>query len=140
VEREEFWQAGNQFHNALTLWKGSLPSDTFRNDSIYAIEDSLLTTYEKMSLSWAEILADAERYNEAIPILTGMLQVNGLSEKGVLLLCNFYTATNQPLKIRETLDRYKKALQAMEYHKDEIGTMIDDITNRLGQTKRNSVN
>jgi ATP/maltotriose-dependent transcriptional regulator MalT/DNA-binding SARP family transcriptional activator len=136
VEREEFWQAGNQFHNALTLWKGSLPSDTFRNDSIYAIEDSLLTTYEKMSLSWAGILADAERYNEAIPILSGMLQVNGLSEQGVLLLCNFYTATNQPLKIRETLDRYKKALQAMEYQKDEIGTMIDDITNRLGQTKR----
>jgi len=133
ADREEFWQAGNRFYNALTLWKGNLPSDTFRNDSTFSFEDLLIATHEKMSLRWSEILIDAERHAEAIPVLSAMLQTNSLSEKGVWLLCRIYQTTSQPLKLRETLEKYTRALRAEEYHEDEIAEMIEEITLTLRQ-------
>jgi DNA-binding SARP family transcriptional activator len=131
ADRDEFWQAGNHFHNALQLWGGSLPSDTFYNDSIYAFEDSLLATYEKMSLRWSRILTDADRQKEAIPVLTKLLYTNPLMEEAVILLCRVYDATYQTLKIRETLDNYKKALLNAEYENDEVEEMITTVAKAL---------
>lgn len=133
ADRDEFWQAGNRFYDALQLWGGSLPSDTFHNDSIYVFEDSLLATYEKMSLRWSQILTDAERQKEAIPILTKLLHTNPLMEEAVILLCRVYDATYQPLKIREILDNYRKALLKAEYEKDEIEEMITAVAEALEQ-------
>jgi LuxR family transcriptional regulator, maltose regulon positive regulatory protein len=125
------WEAGNHFHYALTLWKGHLPTDTFRNDSIYTFEDRLIATYEKMSLTWARVLADAERHHEAIPVLSKMLQNNGLSEEGILQICRLYTVTQQPLKVREALERYRKTLQKLEYDKGEIDSLIEELSTAL---------
>lgn len=133
ARRDEFWQAGNRFNEALQLWKASLPSDTFRNDSIYAYEDTLIATFEKMSLIWAQILADAEWQKEAISILTRLLRTNPLAEEGIILLCRLYGATYQPLKIRETLDGYRKALQNVEYEKKEIDEMIEGVVKIIEQ-------
>jgi len=131
ASREEFWQAGNRFHHALSLWQGTLPTDTFRNDFIYAREDTLLTTYEKAVLRWAEILTDAGRHTEAIPILSAMLKSNGLSDLGVRLLCRIYVNLNQPLKIRDTLKNYRRSLRAAEYEEEEITMMVSEITEWL---------
>jgi DNA-binding SARP family transcriptional activator len=125
--RNEFWQAGNRFNTALALWKGQLPSDFFRNDTVFSYEDELLATYEKASLRWAQILVDVGRPREAIPVLLKLLKAYPLSENGVLQLCILYSHTMQPLKIRETLDRYKKALEAVEYEEEEIRAMLDEI-------------
>ena len=131
VRRDEFWQAGNRFNEALQLWKGTLPTDTFRNDSIYAYEDVLVATFEKMSLTWAQILADAERQQEAIPLLDRLLRTNPLAEEAVILLCRLYTATYQTLKIRETLDAYRKALQNVDYDNEEIDEMIEGVVKTI---------
>jgi DNA-binding SARP family transcriptional activator len=132
--RNEFWQAGNRFNSALALWKGKMPSDYFRNDTVFSYEDTLLTTYEKASLQWAKILGDFDRPREAIPILSKMLKTYPLSENGVLQLCILYSHTMQPLKIRKTLERYKKALEAEDYEEEEIRAMIDEITVALIET------
>lgn len=131
ADREEYWQAGNRFHQALSLWQGTLPTDTFRNEFIYSREDSLLATYEDTVLRWAEILSDAERHTEAIPILTTLLRSNGLSDPGVRLLCRLYLTLNQPVKIRETLKSYRYSLRTAEYEAEEINIMINDITESL---------
>ncbi|MDJ0624595.1 MAG: BTAD domain-containing putative transcriptional regulator, partial [Desulfocapsaceae bacterium] len=131
ADRDEFWQAGNRFHDALRLWGGSLPSDTFHNDSIYAYEDTLIATYEKMSLRWSQILTDAERQKEAIPILTKLLHTNPLMEEAVILLCRVYNDTYQPLKIREILENYRKALHNAEYEKEEIEEILATVTEAL---------
>lgn len=131
VRREEFWQAGNRFHEALTYWKSSLPTDTFRNDAVFSFEDSLVATFEKMSVQWASILADAHRQEEAIPVLRKLLKTNPLVEEATVMLCRFYAATYQPLQIRKTLQNYRQALQNIDYGDDEIDSIITDITNQL---------
>ncbi len=138
VQRDEFWQAGNRFNEALQLWKGTLPTDTFRNDSIYSYEDVLIATFEKMSLTWAQILADAERQQEAIPLLTRLLRMNPLAEPAVTLLCRLYTTTYQTLKIRETLDAYKNALQNADYDNEEIDEMIEGVVTAIEDQKPSS--
>lgn len=131
VAREEFWQAGNRFHEALSYWKSSLPTDTFRNDAAFSFEDSLLATFEKMALQWASILADAHRQEEAIPVLRKLLKTNPLAEEATVMICRLYTATYQPLQIRHTLQNYRKALKNIDYDDDEIDSIITDITNKL---------
>lgn len=131
AERGEFWQAGNYFTSGLALWKGQLPSDTFRNDIVFHYEDILLSTYENSCLRWAKILAESGREREAIPILVKMLNTIALSENGVLQLCMLYGKTYQPLKIREVLDKYKKSLRLAEYENSEIQAMVHEITASL---------
>ena len=131
ADRDEYWQAGNRFHDALRLWGGSLPSDTFHNDAVYAYEDSLIVTYEKMSLRWSQILTEAERQKEAIPILTTLLHTNPLMEEAVILLCRVYQGIYQPLKIREILENYRKALYAAEYQSNEVEEMINAVAEAL---------
>ncbi len=136
--RDEFWQAGNRFHRALSLWKGNLPSDIFSNDTIYSYEDSLLSSFEKISLTWAKTLADAGRINEAIPLVEKMLRANGLEENGVVLLCQLYNKINHPHKMRETLQRYSDALKQVDYEEEEIESMIEDITAILSKEENPS--
>ncbi len=126
--RGENWKAGNYFHYALGLWKSTLPSDTFRNDAIYSFEDILLATFEKICLQWSKILAEAGRHQEAIPIVEKLLNTNSLSESGVILLCKLYEKNYQPLKIRDTLEKYRTALLAADYEVEEIEPMMEDIT------------
>ncbi|MFN2353832.1 MAG: BTAD domain-containing putative transcriptional regulator [Desulfopila sp.] len=131
ARREEFWQAGNRFHEALSYWKSSLPTDTFRNDTIFAFEDSLVATFEKTAIQWASILAKAHRQEEAIPVLQKLLKTDPLSEEATVMLCRLYAATYQPLLIRKTLQNYRQALQNIDYEDDEIDSIITDITNQL---------
>ncbi len=131
VARDENWQACNRFHHALSLWKSTLPSDTFRNDAIFSFEDVLIATFEKTCLQWSKILVEAERHQEAIPILEKLLNTNELSESAVIELCKLYEKTYQPLKVRDTLDKYRSALKAADYSDEEIEAMIDNITTVL---------
>lgn len=132
--RDENWQACNRFYHAISLWKTSLPSDTFRNDTIFAYEDVLLATFERACLQWASILTEAGRHHEAIPILEKLLTTNALSETAVVNLCQLYESTYQSLKVRDALEKYRNALKVAEYEEDEIDSMLDDITSMLADT------
>ena len=131
ARREEFWQAGNRFHEALTYWKSSLPTDTFRNDTVFTFEDSLVATLKKTTIQWASILAKAHRQEEAIPVLRKLLATDPLSEEATVMLCRLYAATYQPLLIRKTLQNYRQALHNIDYEDDEIDAILTDITNQL---------
>ena len=132
--RNEWWQTGNSCHQALSLWKGSLPTDTFTNEFASSWEIILLDTFTTLSMTWGTHLAATGRIDEAIHIIENLLLSNGLEEKAVVLLCNLYTRNNMPLKIRKTLERYKKALEEIDYTKKEIEEIIADIT--TGSSKK----
>jgi LuxR family transcriptional regulator, maltose regulon positive regulatory protein len=126
--KKEWWQAGNSCHHALSLWKGSLPTDTFTNEYASSWEMTLLDTFTTISMTWGTHLAATGRIDEAIQIVENILLSNGLEEKAVVLLCDLYTRNNMPVKIRKTLERYRKALEDIDYTKEEIEEIIAEIT------------
>ncbi len=122
--RGNFWQAENYFLSALALWKGSLPSDFFRKDPIFAYEDQLLFTHEKIAIKLASIFEETGRYQDAISILVHLIDDQSLAEQGVLQLYKLYGKTHQPLKMKETIEKYKAALAANDYEREEIEEII----------------
>lgn len=129
--REENWQAGNCFKHGLSLWKGTMPSETFRNDAIYHHESVLLATFERAALTWTKIMADGGCHHEIIPILEKILAGMRLSENAIIRLCKAYNATSQPVKARQTLENYRKTLQSEGYPPDEIESLLLLITAKL---------
>jgi hypothetical protein len=122
--KNEWWQAGNYFHLALSLWKGSLPTDTFINDSTLSLEIALLDTFTEVCLTWAAYLAKTSQLQEAIQIVEKLLLSNALEEKAVIMICNLYIRNNMPLKVRRVIERYRAALAGIDYTEAQIDEII----------------
>ncbi|NTW88427.1 MAG: hypothetical protein HGB26_04725, partial [Desulfobulbaceae bacterium] len=77
--------------------------------------------------TWANNLAESKRFDDAITILERILQLNYLEESLTLLLYKLHCQNNNPLKSREILERYKKALVKADYTEDEAEDFIEEI-------------
>ena len=122
--KNEWWQAGNHFHLALSLWKGTLPTDTFINEYTSSLEIVLLDTFTEICLTWAACLAKTSRMHEAIQVVEKLLLSNALEEKAVILICNLYIRNNMPLKVKKVIDRYRTALAEIDYTEEQIEEII----------------
>ncbi len=126
-KKNEWWQAGNYCHRALLLWKGNLPADTFINEFTSSWEIMLLDTFTEVSLAWGNHLAATGRIDESIQIVENILLSNKLEEKAVVLLCTLYIRNNMPLKVRKVLERYRSALEEIDYTKEEIEEILSGV-------------
>ncbi len=129
--KNEWWQASSYFHQALALWKGNLPTDTFTNEYTLSLEITLLETFTEVCLNWGSYLAKTNQLHEAIQLLEKLLLSNTLEEKAVAMLCNFYVRTNMPLKVGKIIERYKAALAEIDYTEDEIEEIVTEILEGL---------
>ena len=122
--KNEWWQAGNYFHLALSLWKGTLPTDTFIDDSTLSLEIALLDTFTEVCLTWAAYLAKTGQIQEAIQIVEKLLLSNALEEKAVIMICNLYIRNNMPLKVKKVIEQYRTALAEIDYTETQIEEII----------------
>jgi LuxR family transcriptional regulator, maltose regulon positive regulatory protein len=129
--QHEWWQASNYFHQALALWKGNLPADTFTNEYTLSLEIILLETFTEVCLSWGAYLAKTNQLNEAIQLIEKLLLSNTLEEKAVVMLCELYVRNNMPLKVSKIIERYKTALAEIDYTEEEVEKIITEILNGL---------
>ncbi len=126
-KNSDWLQAHNAFQNALSLWKGGMPDDTFQSEQVLAFNDTLTDLLVEIGSIWATSLAESKRFEEAITILERILQLNYLEEKMTVLLFKLHSLNNNPLKSREILERYKKALLKADYSEDEAADFIEEI-------------
>ncbi|MFW2365515.1 MAG: BTAD domain-containing putative transcriptional regulator [Desulforhopalus sp.] len=123
----DWWQARNAFQKALILWKRALPEDTLQSEQALTFNDFLVDLLVEMGLTWTKNLADTGKIEEATALLERFLQINSLEELLVMQLYKYYVAGNTPLKAKEILERYRKALLKAEYTEAEITEFIDEI-------------
>ncbi|MEE4135087.1 MAG: BTAD domain-containing putative transcriptional regulator [Desulforhopalus sp.] len=126
-KNSDWWQAQNQFQTALSLWKGVHLEDLFRSEQVLAYNDMLSSLLVEMARSWAENLAENDRMEEAITLLEHVLRSNYLEEELTILLYRCYLENSNPLKARDTLQRYRKALLKAEYTEAEANRYADEI-------------
>ena len=124
--KDEWWQAGNDFHFALRLWKGNLPTDTFTNEDTTSLDIVLLDTFSEACLTWAGYLVKTNRMNEAIQIVEKLLLENPLEERAVIMICNLYLRNNMSLKVKKVLERYRAALVDIDYTEGQIEEIINE--------------
>lgn len=126
-KNSDWLQAHSAFQTALSLWQGGMPDDTFQSEQVLAFNDTLTNLLVEIGATWANNLAESERLEEAIVILERILKLNYLEESLTILLYKLHCLNNNPLKGRETLERYKKALLKAEYREDEAADFIEAI-------------
>ena len=125
--KNEWWQAGNAFHQAYSLWKGSLPSDIFTNEYAASWERILQAAFTEICLVWSRHLAESGGLDEAVLILENLLMSQVFEERAVSLLCSLYIQNNMPFRIRDILKRYKAALAQIDYSEEEIEKIIVEM-------------
>ena len=123
----DWLQAYNAFQNALFLWRGGMPDDTFQSEQVLAFNDTLANLLTEIGSTWANNLAESKRLDDAIAILERILQLNYLEESLTILLYKLHCRNNNPLKAREILERYKKALLKAEYSATEADEFLEEI-------------
>lgn len=123
----DWLQAHNAFRSALALWKGGMPDDTFRSEQVLAFNDSLNERLIEVGLTLANSLAGAERHEEAIAVVERILQRNYRDERLTGLLYHLHCKNHNPLKSKEVLERYKKALLKAEYSEEDVAEYLEEI-------------
>ncbi len=123
----EWWQAGNAFRTALSYWKGLWPEESFGNEQTLAFTDQLNNSLIEITLVWAENLAKMDQSVEAISLLERTLRTDFQDERLIGLMYSLYLKNHNHLKARETLDRYRKALEKLDYALEEVEELLAEI-------------
>jgi LuxR family transcriptional regulator, maltose regulon positive regulatory protein len=126
-KNNDWLQAHNEFQTALSCWKGGMPDDTFQSEQVLAFNDTLSLLLVKIGTIWANSLAESGRPEEAISVIERILQRNYQEESLTVLLYKLHCHNNNPLKAREILERYSKALLKADYTESEVEEFIEDI-------------
>lgn len=126
-KNSDWWQAHNSFQHALYLWKGTLPEDAFKSEQVLEFNDMLVNLLIDVCISWSTNLAGSGRLDEAISILERALTINYLDERPTSLLYMYLVKIGNPLRARDVLDRYRKALLKADYSGQEAEEFIGEI-------------
>ncbi|WP_163339934.1 winged helix-turn-helix domain-containing protein [Desulfopila sp. IMCC35008] len=137
AKNDDWWQAGNAFHQALYHWKGVLPEDTFKNEQVLTYNDQLVNILIEFTKIWAKHVAASGRTDEAIKLIERALGVTSLEEQLITLLYGLHLKNNNPLKASETLERYKTALLKIEYSEEEVEDYLRDVVHTAQEIVRN---
>ena len=124
---ERYWQAGNTFYRALSLWTGPLESDSFMSTHTMEYYDQLITLLTRMTNTWAVNLAESDCTTEAIDILVKALRYDQMNDRLITLLYSLYLKSGNPLKAKEVLLNYRRILREMDYDQDQIDDLLFQV-------------
>ncbi len=130
AREEKYWLADNTFHRAMALWHGPPGSDDLLSTRMDAYGDRLLALLSRMGHTWAVILAESDRTEEAIEVLTRVLRFNRMEDRLISLLYTLFLRTGNMLKARELLGQYRQTLRDQDFPEEEI----DDLLFRIASS------
>jgi len=127
----ELWQAEIAFSAAFSLWQGTFLPGDFGCESATYYQDELEQLYLETSQQFARILADGERYQEAVKLLRYALRYNPTHD-GIIRLCYLLLlAQEHHAQARQLLDQYAKSLSREKFSAEEIRGIICEFPQRV---------
>ena len=124
MQRENFWQAGNAFYQALQLWDASAGhTDLFLGES-GGYYDRLCGTLAQIGHRYGVLLAESNCAEEAIGAVAKVLRITPMEDRLITLLYSLYLRTGKMLKAKELLQSYRQSLRDQEYSQDEIDELL----------------
>ena len=127
---ERYWQAGNAFHRALSLWTGPLETDSFMASQTMEYYGQLITLLTRMSNSWAVKLAESDSMAEAIGVLIKALRYDHMDDRMITLLYTLYLKSDKPLKAKEVMINYRQALRELDYDQEQIDELLFQVASK----------
>ena len=120
VSGGELWPAEITFSSAFSLWRGTFVPGDFGSDEAIIFQDELEQLYLDSSQTFARLLAQNERYQEAAKLLRDALRYEPTNDGIVRLLYSLYLAQESPGKASQIIKQYSEALARENFPAHEI--------------------
>jgi len=125
---ENIWQAGNAFYRALRLWDAASPAGgNFFVGEHAKFYDQHLDMLANIGLKYGVILAESDCIDEAVKVLTTVLQTYKMDDRLITLLYTLYLRSGNMLKAKELMQQYRQTLRDQQYDQDEIDEMLFQV-------------
>jgi two-component system phosphate regulon response regulator PhoB len=123
----ELWPAEITFSSAFSLWRGTFVPGDFGSDEAIIFQDELEQLYLDSSQTFARLLAQNERYQEAAKLLRDALRYEPTNDGVVRLLYSLYLAQDSPGKTSQIIKQYSEALARENFPAHEIEVALLDF-------------
>ena len=123
----ELWPAEITFSSAFSLWRGTFVPGDFGSDAVIIFQDELEQLYLDSSQTFARLLAQNERYQEAAKLLRDALRYEPTNDGVVRLLYSLYLAQDSPGQASQIIKQYSEALVRENFPAHEIEDALLDF-------------
>jgi DNA-binding SARP family transcriptional activator len=123
----EFWPAEITFSSAFSLWRGTFVPGDFGSDAAIVFQDELEQLYLETSLTFARLLAESKRYQQAAKLLRDALRYDPTNDGVVRLLYSLCLAQDSLGQANQVLKQYREALARENFHEGEIQEILQSF-------------
>lgn len=127
VSAGELWPAEITFSSAFSLWRGTFVPGDFGSDAAIIFQDELEQLYLDSSQTFARLLAQKERYQEAAKLLRDALRYEPTNDGVVRLLYSLCLAQDSPGKASQVIKQYSEALVRENFPAHDIEDALLDF-------------
>jgi DNA-binding response OmpR family regulator len=127
IAGDELWPAEITFSSAFSLWRGTFMPGDFGSDAAIVFQDELEQLYLDTSQTFARLLAQGERYQEAAKLLRDALRYEPTNDGVVRLLYSLYLAQDSPGQASQIIKQYSEALARENFPPQEIEEALQDF-------------
>ncbi|MDG5468645.1 response regulator [Deltaproteobacteria bacterium IMCC39524] len=127
ISAGEWWPAEITFSSAFSLWRGTFVPGDFGSDAAIIFQDELEQLYLDSSQTFARLLAQNERYEEAAKLLRDALRYEPTNDGVVRLLYSLCLAQDSPGKANQVIKQYSEALVRENFPAHDIEDALLDF-------------
>lgn len=124
VAAGDLWPAEISFSSAFSLWQGTFVPGCFGLDSGSAFQNEMEQTYLESSLTFARLLAESKRYQQAAKLLRSALRYDSTNDSVTRLLYQLYLTGDNLGQANQVLKHYIEALAREGFNEDELQESI----------------
>jgi DNA-binding SARP family transcriptional activator len=123
----EYWQAGNAFCSADSLWRGSFMANTSLEEGEESHRRELLGIFQDVCVKWTGLLCRSGLIDEAVEVSERALKEDATFEPLVRILFNCYVQKKNPARAGQVLKRYEEALLKQEYLAEDVDEILESF-------------
>ncbi len=127
VAAQEFWPAEITFSSAFSLWQGAFVPGNFGCDLTTNFEDELERIYLDASQTFARLLAESGRLQQAVKVMRDALRYDPANDEVVRLLYRLSLAQEHPRQASQILKQYAEVLTREKFSEQEISEALEDF-------------
>jgi len=127
IAAEELWPAEITFSSAFSLWQGTFVPGDFGSETAIVFQDEMEQLYLESSMNFARILAENNRFQQAVKLLRDALRYDPTNDSVVHLLYAMCIAQGSPGQASQVLKNYGEALARESFSEKEIEGILNDF-------------
>lgn len=127
IAAREYWPAEITFSSAFSLWQGTFIPGNFGSDAAVYYQDELEQLYLETSQTFARLLAENKRFQQAAKLLRDALRYDATNDGLVRLLYQINLAQENPVQAGKILNIYRESLARENFTAAEIQEIVAEI-------------